>query len=148
MDPWDGSYYGGFSVPPTSWLSLEYPVGHNYEGMPINLAFAVTTAHPTGADEPEAAAGFRLHQNVPNPFNPVTEVHYDVPFEGGRVLLQVFDVSGRLVRTLVDAARTEGTYSATWRGDDEAGRPVSSGIYFCRLSADGATQATKMLLLK
>ncbi len=56
----------------------------------------------TGVGEPVIPQAFALYQNVPNPFNPETTIRYDVPAGGGKVTLRVFDVSGRLVRTLVD----------------------------------------------
>ena len=147
--PWDGSVYG-FGVMPIGggWQSLLYPVGHQYADQPMNLAFSITSANPTGVDEDEVTRAFRLHQNTPNPFNPVTSIRYDVPAEGGRVLLEVFDVNGRLVRTLVDKHNTEGTHHVSWRGDDESGQRVPSGIYFYKLSTDGFTQMLKMLVLK
>lgn len=147
--PWDGSFYG-FGVMPIGggWQSLLYPTGHQYADQPMNLAFSITSASPTGVDEDEVTRAFRLHQNTPNPFNPVTSIRYDVPAEGGRILLEVFDVNGRLVRTLVDEYNTEGTHHVSWRGDDESGRRVPSGIYFYKLSTDGFTQMLKMLVLK
>ncbi|HYW68657.1 MAG TPA: FlgD immunoglobulin-like domain containing protein, partial [bacterium] len=87
-------------------------------------------------------------ENCPNPFNPVTRIAYDVPVPGGRVELAVYGVSGALVRRLLDEVTRPGRHVALWDGTDGAGRQVSSGIYFYRLTAPGFTEQRKMVLLK
>jgi len=62
--------------------------------------------------------------------------------------LSVYDVAGRHVRDIVDGTVDAGEHAARWDGTDRAGRPVASGIYFCRLSVDGWTATTKMALMK
>jgi hypothetical protein len=91
---------------------------------------------------------FALHQNVPNPFNPATAIEYDVPSPGGKVTIEVFDVAGRLVKTLVSSHKSPGSWSVNWDGKDNNGRNVATGIYFYRLSALGFTRTMKMTLLK
>jgi hypothetical protein len=91
---------------------------------------------------------YALGQNVPNPFNPSTTVYYDVPAGGGNVSMRVYDVSGRLVRTLVDGHQSEGSRSVTWDGTGDRGQSVASGIYFYRMSAPGFTETKKMVLLR
>ena len=88
-----------------------------------------------------------LAGNHPNPFNPVTTIEYAVAVPG-RVLLEIYDMAGRRVRTLVDAVRDAGSYAAVWDGRDDAGVAVASGIYVCRMSAGGAKASTKMTLVK
>ena len=90
---------------------------------------------------------FSLHQNAPNPFNPETVIRYDVPAPGGKVTLTVYDVSGRLVRTLVDGVQTAGQHSARWNGRNGE-RGVASGVYFCRMTAPGFSGQRKMVLLR
>ena len=92
---------------------------------------------------------FSLAQNSPNPFNPSTTISYSVP-EGTsvQVTLKVYDIRGRLVRTLVDEVRQPGTYSVFWDGKDEAGCQVSSGVYLYRMQARDFVQTRKMVLLK
>jgi hypothetical protein len=92
--------------------------------------------------------GWGLAQNVPNPFNPVTSIRFDVAPGGARVTLRVFDVEGRLVRTLVDGFEAEGERTAVWDGSDSRGYPVASGLYFYRLEAPDFVETRKMLLLK
>jgi len=91
---------------------------------------------------------FALYQNVPNPFNPVTTIRYDVPAGGGDVSLRVYDVGGRLVRTLVSGRQTAGEKAVTWDGLNEAGGPVATGVYFCRLIAGDFNEVRKMTILK
>ena len=102
----------------------------------------------TGLDDPEMPARYALYQNAPNPFNPVTEVRYDVPAPGGRVTLAIFDLSGRRVRTLVDGHETSGEKRVVWNGTDSSGGRVASGVYYCVLTAPGYDRAVKMTLLK
>jgi len=90
----------------------------------------------------------RLLANTPNPFNPRTTVHFELP-TAATVRVDVYDAAGRLVRTLLDGARAPGRHSLAWDGDDHAGRGVASGVYFVRLRVDGAVVDTrKMLLIK
>jgi len=89
-----------------------------------------------------------LEHNAPNPFNPATTIRYSIGRDGARVRLAVYDVSGRLVTVLADGAAEAGNHAARWDGRDAQGRPVSSGVYFCRLTVDGWTDAEKMTLLK
>jgi hypothetical protein len=89
----------------------------------------------------------RLEANVPNPFNPATTIRYQIA-EAGRVTLRVYDVSGRLVRTLADRSQVAGPHEARWNGTDDAGRPVASGVYFYRLQSGDFSQTRRMVLLK
>jgi hypothetical protein len=102
---------------------------------------------PTGVDD-----GGTLHKllvgNYPNPFNPSTSVSYAVP-RAGPVDLAVFDASGRLVRTLIEAVSHDaGRHSVPWDGRDENGMEVATGVYFARLTVDSQSALGKMVLLK
>jgi hypothetical protein len=94
-----------------------------------------------------------LGQNYPNPFNPATKIEYWVP-EGLKasqrsdVNVTVYDVRGARVRTLVSGSKSAGHYVAQWDGRDERGTPVSSGIYFYRMTVAGFSGTRKMVLLK
>ncbi len=99
-------------------------------------------------DEPAAAErDVLLQQNVPNPFNPTTTIRYSIPVSGS-VVLEVFDVAGSLVATLVEGPQPAGEGLVVWKGTDHRGARVASGVYFCRLRAPGATITRKMLLLR
>jgi hypothetical protein len=91
---------------------------------------------------------FGLRQNVPNPFNPSTNIAFEVPDGGAQVSLQIYDVSGRLVRTLVDGYEPSGTRTVTWDGRNDEGQPMASGIYFSRMTAPEFSETTKMILVK
>lgn len=88
-----------------------------------------------------------LAQNHPNPFNPSTTINYALARDG-HVRLEVFDLAGRRVRSLVDEMRTAGTHTANWDGLDDGGNQASSGTYFCRMSTAGETSSRKMTLVK
>jgi hypothetical protein len=93
------------------------------------------------------ATRFHLDQSYPNPFNPQCRIRFGVP-RAGRVQLKVFDVSGRLVRTLVDDNLRAGTYIRVWDGTDNRGRSSASGVYFYRMQTADFTRTRKMLLMK
>jgi hypothetical protein len=88
-----------------------------------------------------------LYQNRPNPFNPGTRIPFALP-EDGRVLLEIFDVSGRHVRTLVDRRMSAGRHSENWDGKDTAGNQVASGVFFYRLRVGDKAFTRKCVLLK
>ncbi|KAA3633943.1 MAG: T9SS C-terminal target domain-containing protein, partial [Calditrichaeota bacterium] len=94
---------------------------------------------------------FQLSQNYPNPFNPVTTINYTIhPSDqiGANTRLEVFNLLGRRVKTLVDKAQIPGDYTVQWDGKNEQNQPVSSGIYFYRLSRGTEIASKKMTLLK
>ncbi len=80
--------------------------------------------------------------------NPRTEIRFDLPAVSEQVTLTIFDVSGRVVRRLLDGPKPAGHHSVAWRGRDERGVGVSSGVYFYRLDSPGASETRKMLLLQ
>ena len=93
------------------------------------------------------AAPLTLHQNVPNPFNPSTEISYYLPVAAD-VLLEVYNVTGKRVATLERGRREKGPHVVMWQGVDDAGRGVASGIYFYRLRAGKEVISKKMVLLR
>jgi hypothetical protein len=93
------------------------------------------------------AAAFHLSQNHPNPFNPSTEIRFSTPAKG-LVQLRIYDVSGRLVRVLVDKALPAGWHTASWDGRNGTGTSVASGIYFYQLRAGKLVESKKMVLLR
>jgi hypothetical protein len=96
---------------------------------------------------PEVPTAFRLSQNIPNPFNPRTVVAYEVP-QSSEVAIRVYDVAGKLVRTLVDGSVEPGRYAVTWDGTSDGGESVGSGVYFCVMDAPSYHATHKMMLLK
>lgn len=91
---------------------------------------------------------FALRDVRPNPFSQDTVVSYDVGSACGNVKLDVFDVSGRLVRTLVNAPSDRGRFSVAWDGADGSGRAVAGGVYFIRMSAGNWQTTGKAVLIR
>ena len=116
----DGSYYG--ETPLTSGSATV----HDMSAIPMD---------------------FVLNQNYPNPFNPSTQIEYSLP-ESGQVTLSIYDVSGRLVQTLVDGVVASGYHTVTWNGKDSAGHTVSAGLYIYSLKSDQVTVTRKMVMMK
>jgi hypothetical protein len=88
-----------------------------------------------------------LGQNIPNPFNPVTSIHYSLDHDCN-ISLQVYDTSGKLIKTLVQRMQRAGIYSVQWDGTNEYERSVSSGLYVYRLEAGDLVRIRKMFLLR
>lgn len=103
---------------------------------------------PTGVEGPsDRPVVHELMAPAPNPFNPRTTVRFRLASDT-RVRVEVHDVRGRLVRTLVDERRESGEHRLVWNGLDDRGRTVASGTYYLRLTADGQVRTQKMALLK
>jgi len=92
--------------------------------------------------ESELPGTFHLGQNYPNPFNPVTTIPYTIP-NNTHVSIQVYDVQGALIRTLVNETKEAGTHKVSFNGET-----LSSGIYFYRITTDDYTGMKKLLLVK
>ncbi|RLC96728.1 MAG: hypothetical protein DRI46_13625, partial [Chloroflexi bacterium] len=91
---------------------------------------------------------FVLQQNHPNPFNPQTTIHYELPKQT-TVTLRIFDLAGRLVDVLVEGeVQPAGAHTATWNGRDLQGRAMPSGTYFYRLETGGYTETKRMTLIR
>ena len=90
---------------------------------------------------------FALHQNYPNPFNPVTSLLYDLP-EDGLVNITIYDMMGRIVKTLVNSSQTAGFKSVQWNATNDRNEPVSAGLYLYTIQAGEFRQTKKMVLLK
>ena len=103
---------------------------------------------PLGVDDiivfPEV---FALRQNYPNPFNPVTTIAYDIP-EIANVRIDMYNILGQKVRTLVNGTHQPGMYHVRWNGTNDFGNPVSSGMYFYRISSEEFISVKKLVLMK
>ena len=115
------------------WMYANASVVHS--GGPVDVALL---------NQPES---FDLHPNYPNPFNPVTNIRYDLK-DAGYVKLNVYDVRGVLVSTLAEKHQEAGRYFATWNGLTDEGRKVSSGVYFYRLQIGDFNTSRRMALLR
>jgi hypothetical protein len=109
-------------------------------------AFQVTA---TATDVPDGAVPtvFALRQNTPNPFNPMTVIHFDLPV-AARTELRVYDLRGRLVKTLVSENLKAGYHEVVWDGTTDRGRKVAAGVYFYAIKAGDFAENRRMTLVK
>ena len=125
------------SIAPATWYRYTLVVVREDGGEAAWLSRTVRTR----------PARLELDQNAPNPFNPQTSISFVLP-AATTVRLEVFDVEGRRVATLVDGKMPPGRHRVRWDGTDRNGRPVATGTYFYRLTAGKRYLSRKMLLLK
>ncbi len=130
-------------------FQIKYEPGASASGQLLfdQLQLARSVVTDINQDPRAVPRAFALQQNYPNPFNPETRISYDVGYETF-VKLTVVDILGRHVQTLVAAQQPAGSYTVSWNGRDEFGRPASSGLYLYRLHADQTVITRKMTLLK
>ncbi len=123
------------------------------EGFGLQVALIATDLVGIGSDDEHAAGSFYLAQNYPNPFNPETNIGFRIS-DVGIVQLKIYDISGRLLKTLVNESMNAGDYTSVWDGKNRFGQEVSSGIYFYQLSVKASgkkkqiTKVRKMVLLR
>ncbi len=154
-DPYPGSTtnrtFNGSSVPNSkSYAEVETYVGVtsiSNSGDTMTCDLFVSPADVNEEFTENSPSNYVLKQNYPNPFNPTTEIEYFVPRDG-HIKLEVFNILGQKIQTLVDKKQRRGTYILTWDGSDEQGTSVSNGIYFYQLKADNFENTNKMILLK
>jgi hypothetical protein len=155
---------GEYVEAPTGWHEYVYDISA-YDSMAVyvtircvsNDAFVFYvddfSAHSDGGslvgnDDPAVPALVNaLSGNYPNPFNPETTIRYSTA-HNGPVKLEIYNVKGQLVRTLVDEFKESGHHSAVFDGRDSQGRPVASGVYFYRMKAGDFNNVRKMILMK
>lgn len=98
-------------------------------------------------NESELPKTFLLKDNYPNPFNPITHIHYEL-HKNTAVKINIYDVLGREVKTLLDAQQTPGEKTIQWNGTNDLGQPVSAGVYIYKVEAGDFVQTRKMVFLK
>ena len=108
----------------------------------------ITLIHESDNEDPLAQIPITtISGNFPNPFNPSTTIKYSLA-KTAHATIEIFNIKGQVVKTLVDGERSAGNHEARWNGLDDNGRKVSSGIYLIRLKHDGKTASRKMMLMK
>jgi len=114
-----------------------------------NGPFTLTIdASAVGIDGEEALPStYTLHQNYPNPFNPTTTIRYDLP-EQAMVLITIYDITGRKIRSLINKQKEPGYRSVVWDARNNAGVQVGTGIYFFSIRTGDYSKTRKMLLVK
>jgi hypothetical protein len=129
---------------------VELKVEANLSDIQYGNVMELSTGSATVLDEGAIVTSLELTQNYPNPFNPSTTINYNVD-ASGMVSLKVYDIMGRLVRTLVEGHRSSGNlagYNVVWDGKDSQGQQVSAGLYIYSLQTPGGNMTKKMVLLK
>jgi len=119
---------------------------NNTAGDPITVPVTVVVGDST-SDVPEQMSYFTLGQNYPNPFNPNTTIEFSLA-KPGLVQVSIFNLNGRLVKTLHGGELAAGRHCLVWDGTDNSGRGVASGTFFYRLKSEEGTLTRKMVLMK
>ncbi len=114
---------------------------------PIIVRFATKTATSVRSDVIEIPTKYSLHQNFPNPFNPTTQIGFDLPKQS-QVTISIFNTAGQLVRRLVNNDYEAGSHNIVWNGMGDLGKPVASGLYLYTIRASGFVRTKKMVKLK
>jgi hypothetical protein len=157
-------YRAGTSEERRCWVTFEgerwHPVSPEYE-MAVTAVMGAAKSgavlllgHPSaeGDDESDAATDLPRPlvaslKAVPNPFNPQTEVRFTLP-QGGRAVVSVYDIRGRLVKRLHEGLLAAGEHTATWDGRDRHGRQQPSGVYVARLEAGSLRLSSRLTLVQ
>jgi|GEM_PF-1164882 len=164
-DPIDGGGYTDdailFGGVPTQWALWSKVEGNRSflespgslklfitRGVSPGTTYEFTPEYLLGSEEEEQIVNtFRLEQNYPNPFNPETSIRFQIP-KAIKTTLTIYNVLGQKVKTLVDSKLSAGTYTMRWKGVNDLGNRVGSGVYFYRIEAGDFVKARKMLLVK
>ena len=145
---------------PLEWTEYVYPLS-SYGRTPIRIGiqcvsndafiFFVDDVLITGAtdgDDPTAPVVVTsLNTNYPNPFNPSTTISYSVK-DALPVTIEIYNVKGQLVKTLINEQKAAGTHTVVWNGTDNSNRPVSSGVYYYKMNAGKYSSTKKMIMMK
>jgi hypothetical protein len=115
----------------------------DYDGHKVYHSMTVMGVSPGTA----VPLSFVLHQNYPNPFNPITQIKYELP-KASLVNITIYDMMGRVVKTLMDEQQNAGFKSVRWNATNDKGSPVSAGLYLYTIQAGEFRQTKKMVLLK
>ena len=120
-----------------------------YDTYATNGPFTLTIdgSQLKASDEDVIPDEFALHSNYPNPFNPTTTISYDLP-EQSHITLDIYDLLGKRIKTLVHQSQDAGRQIVMWDGTDDVRRQVSAGVYLYRIQTGEFTQTRKMLILK
>ncbi|MDP7716341.1 MAG: T9SS type A sorting domain-containing protein, partial [Candidatus Marinimicrobia bacterium] len=110
-------------------------------------ALHIDAGYALGINDDLLPGVFALHQNYPNPFNPVTTIRFDVPKES-HVQMDVYNILGQRIRTLVNGTMQPGFHSVSWNGTNDMGKPLASGMYIYRIHSSEFTAVKKLVLMK
>ena len=127
-----------FNSQQSNWyrLGTDLDECEDYDGLELKVSSSINVPNQ-----------FILHQNYPNPFNPITSLRYNLPNDG-LVNITIYDMMGRIVKTLVNSSQTAGFKSVQWNATNNRNEPVSAGLYLYTIQAGDFRQTKKMVLLK
>jgi Peptidase family C25/Propeptide_C25/FlgD Ig-like domain len=125
------------------YVTAEYD--QENESDPSNIEIVIWDG--TGSGNPLVPIADALYQNAPNPFNPDTTINFDLK-EEWHISLEIYNMKGQKVRTLINDQLSSGQHSIVWNGKDDNNKPVSSGIYFYKITTGDFQSTRKMLLMK
>ncbi|MBN2366274.1 MAG: T9SS C-terminal target domain-containing protein [Calditrichaeota bacterium] len=134
----------------TYYLKVNLKVGGSvtYEISEIRkIDFSDITGIEDARKVSQVIQSFRLMQNYPNPFNPSTTIQYEIP-RAGEVEIRIFDINGRLVKTIKNQKQVAGSYNFLWDGQNDSGNKVASGLYIYSLKFENTITSKKMILVK
>jgi hypothetical protein len=133
------------------WIFVNFAVTPgNVELIPVIIPGAIIVGDGVGIEDESdnnLPSGFGIKQNYPNPFNSETMIEFRIP-EPGYVSLEIYNILGEKVKTLVSEPMDIGNYKLRWDGLGNDNQPVPSGVYFYRLTSNSLNQTKKMTLLK
>ena len=132
-----------------------YTEALNCENQPEYCIFGDTTSFymqiafqgALSSQSPQVPVEFTVHQNHPNPFNPITLIQYDLP-NNGFVNMAVYDMMGRLVKTLLNGSKPAGYNQVLWHATNDNNESVSAGVYIYVIQFGNSIETKKMILLK
>jgi len=137
---------GGWAIGVTDSIPIFQPVP--FELVVSEERFLVIDAgYALSVDEGLLPEVFALHQNFPNPFNPITTIRYDVP-EQSHVRMEIYNVLGQKVAVVVNSIQDPGFHAVRWNGTNMYGNPLSSGMYFYHIQAGDFRSIKKLILVK
>lgn len=152
----DYYYYTGQGFPYPLWLSnseriLDIILDDSGNGIVTdpnpNLLLTRPTVSVYNNSYSNLPSGFDLKQNYPNPFNPSTTISYSLNKDSD-VIIRIFDLSGKLISTLLNNYQTNGEHTIIWNGTDNRGNKVAGGVYLYQLRVGDFIQTKKMVLMK
>jgi hypothetical protein len=154
---------GSYVTAPANWTAFAYDLSaYNNQSVRIGIRCVSNDAstfyvddfsiHSTGGyvGNPESSTpplATELHGNFPNPFNPETTIRFTLE-NASNVALEIYNLKGQLVKTLLNGPSQSGSHSVVWNGRDSAGHAVSSGMYYCRVTTGNYTGTKKMIMIK
>lgn len=147
---WWYDYFSGDSINITNvsdYITLTQGEFHIYSDHRIDPPEQGILNSVVTNNSPSVVKSYELYQNYPNPFNPVTNIEYNLP-KNEHVQLEIFNVNGEKVITLVNAIQQSGNYNIQWNGINSDGNMVSSGLYFYRLKTNDYVKTNKMILMR